>query len=160
MSQFLPFAKKDNIVVQELNSEVLIYNLADNKAFCLNETSAIIWQLCDGTKTVSEIGDAAGSKLPSKISDEVVWLAIDQLKKEDLISNEFTSIFEGMSRREVIRNVGFASMVALPIVASIVAPMSTNAQSTACGCTAPGDCVTMTSCPSTVNCNGAMQCAP
>lgn len=158
MSIFLPAVKKENIVVQELDNEILIYDLIDNKAFCLNEASAIIWQLCDGTKTVSEISQTAGKKLNSKISEDFVWLALDQFKKDKLIATEYESVFQGMSRREVIRKVGFASMVALPIVASMIAPTSANAAST-CVCMTPGDCLVQTTCPSTVNCNGSGTCA-
>ena len=159
MPQFLPFAKQEDIVIQELNDEVLIYDLIRNKAFCLNETSLIIWQMCDGTKTVAEISQAASRKFKANISEDFVWLALDQFKKDKLITNEFKSVFAGMTRREVIRKVGFASMVALPVVASIIAPTAVSAAST-CLCMAPGDCLAQTGCPSTVNCNGSGQCAP
>ena len=95
----------------------------------------------------------------SKISEDFVWLALDQFKKDKLIAAEYQSVFQGMSRREVIRKVGFASMVALPIVASMIAPTSANAAST-CVCVAPGDCLAQVGCPNTMNCNGAMTCAP
>ncbi len=162
MSRFLPVAKKENIVVQELNSEVLIYDLNLNKAFCLNETSGIIWQLCDGTKTVAEISQAVGNKFNAKISEGFIWLALEQLKKDELVESQVAppAEFAGMSRREIIRKVGFASMVALPVVASMIAPTAINAQSGICGCINPGDCLNQTGCPSTVNCNPAMQCAP
>lgn len=116
--------------------------------------------MCDGTKTVEEISQAVGKKFNSSISEEFVWLALEQFKKDKLIANEFKSIFDGMSRREVIRKVSLASMVALPVVSSIIAPTAVNAQSGICGCVNPGGCLTQTSCPSTVNCNEAMQCAP
>ncbi|MGI8468065.1 MAG: hypothetical protein ACR2N3_06390 [Pyrinomonadaceae bacterium] len=47
----------------------------------------------------------------------MVWLALDQLKKKNLIENEIAtpSAFEGMNRRDVIKKVGFASMIALPV---------------------------------------------
>lgn len=156
---FRPTSRKKNIVVQELSDEVLIYDLGTDKAFCLNETSAVIWQMCDGTKTVSEISRAAGKKLNAPISEDFVWLALELLKKDKLVNDEFKSVFEGMTRREVIRKVGLVSMVALPVVASIIAPSSVHAQSGTCLCSAPGDCVTQTTCPSTVNCNGSMVCA-
>jgi hypothetical protein len=38
---FKPISRQQNIVVQDLGSEVLIYDLTINKAFCLNETSAL-----------------------------------------------------------------------------------------------------------------------
>jgi Coenzyme PQQ synthesis protein D (PqqD) len=185
MPQFLPLAKKEDIVIQELNDEVLIYDLLRNQAFCLNETSVIIWQMCDGTKTVAEISQAASQKFKAKISEDFVWLALDQFKKDELITNEFTSVFAGMTRREVIRKVGFASMVALPVVASIIAPTAVSAASCVtsnaglpcttsgqccdnglcigsvcrCVCVNPGDCIA-SGCPSTINCNGLGQCAP
>ncbi len=124
-----PINRQSNIVIQQLNDETLIYDLSINKAFCLNETSGIIWQMCDGTKTVADISQAVSQKLNANISEDFVWLALDQLKKDKLITNEFTSVFAGMTRREVIRKVGFASMVALPVVASMIAPTAVNAQS-------------------------------
>jgi hypothetical protein len=43
-----PISRQNNIVTQEVESELLIYDLVENKAFCLNETSAFVWQNCDG----------------------------------------------------------------------------------------------------------------
>lgn len=37
-----PKGRTNDIIVQELDGEVLIYNLKDNKAFCLNETSSLV----------------------------------------------------------------------------------------------------------------------
>ena len=36
MSNQLPLARKDKLVVRELADEVLVYDLTRNKAFCLN----------------------------------------------------------------------------------------------------------------------------
>lgn len=159
-----PVSRKTDIVVQELENEVLIYDLNANKAFCLNESSAIIWQECDGTKTIAEISQAVGRKLNSNISQEFIWLALEQFRKDKLISDDFEDIFEnffeGISRRDVIRKVALASIVALPVVASLTAPTSVNAQSGACMCINPGGCITQTSCSSTVNCNPSGVCAP
>jgi hypothetical protein len=159
-----PVSRQADIVVQKLDNEVLIYDLASNKAFCLNETAGVIWQLCDGTKTVAEISEAVGNKYNSTVSDEFVWLALEQFRKDKLMTNDFEGdfekVFKGQTRRELIRQVALASMVALPIVSSIVAPTAVNAQSGICGCVTPGDCLTQTTCSSQVNCNGSMQCAP
>lgn len=143
-----PLSRKENIVVQELENEILIYDLSENKALCLNETSALIWQLCDGNNSIAQISEKLSKKLNSSVSEDLVWLALDQLKKEKLITNgeEFTANFNGMNRREVIRKVGFASMIALPLVSSIIAPSAANAQSVAAllpenaPCTAASQC--------------------
>lgn len=157
----MPESRKEDIVVQELNDEVLIYDLKINKAFCLNHTSALVWQLCNGKNSVSDIGRQLSKQLKSPVTEDFVFFALDQLKKENLLlsGQKIETRFAGLSRREVIRKVGLASFAALPVIASLVAPTAVSALS-ACSCVNPGNCLTQTSCPSTVNCNGSKQCAP
>ncbi len=126
-----PIARKNNIVVQEVNDETLIYDLKTNKAYCLNETSALVYELCDGTRDAAEISNEMSVRLKTLISEEFVWLALDQFVREELLENVAASndSFGSMSRREVIRKVGFASVVALPMVSSLVAPSANMAQS-------------------------------
>lgn len=151
-SQF-PVARKNGLVVQEMPDEVLVYDLDTNKAHCLNQTAAKVWKSCDGNNTVSDI-----AKL-FEAQEDLVWLAIDQLNENNLLEQEIKANFEGQSRRDVIKKIGLASMVAIPVVASLVAPP--NALATAsCACVNPGACATQVSCPSTVNCNGSGICAP
>lgn len=143
----LPQSRQSDIVVQEFENETLIYDLKTNKAFCLNETSSMIWQLSDGTKTVSEISQILTKKLKLPMSEEVIWLALDSFKKDNLLeeSKQFVINFKGLSRRQVIKNIGFASMIMLPLVSSIVAPSAAMAQSglnraLLATCTAPEQC--------------------
>lgn len=131
-----PLGRKKELVTQETDGEVMVYDLNTNKAVCLNETSALVWQLCDGARTVGEISEGLSKKLASPANEDLVWLAIDQLKKENLIVNSEeleTNSFDGMSRREVIKKVGLGTMIALPFVAGIIAPKAIQAAST---CTA------------------------
>ncbi len=145
-----PKAREENLVVQEFDGEVLIYDLNTNKAFSLNETSSLVWQLCDGDNSFSEISESISRKLDSPANEDLVWLALDQLKKEKLIANgnEVVSNFTGMSRREVIKKVGLGTMIALPIVSSLVAPTAASAQSATCG----GNCGITLACPSVMDC--------
>lgn len=126
-----PVSRKNNIVIQELKDEILIYDLSVNKAFCLNKTSSMIWQECDGTKSVSEIAQTLSKKLKSNMSEDIVWLALNQFKSEDLFENSFDFVtpFDGLTRREIVKKIGFASVIALPIISSLVAPNAINAQS-------------------------------
>lgn len=70
-----PKTRNENLVVQEFESEILIYDLKTNKAFCLNETSALIYQLCNGKNSVAEISQALNKHLKQSISEDLVWLA-------------------------------------------------------------------------------------
>lgn len=121
----LPQTRIDNIVVQNLPKEVLIYDLLTDKAFCLNETSAIVYNSCNGKTTFSRL------KTESKLTDDVIFLALDELKRADLLEKDadYNSPFAGMSRREVIRKVGLSSLIALPVISTLVAPTAANAQS-------------------------------
>ncbi len=126
-----PSAKTTEILVQELDKELLVYDLQTNKAFCLNETSAFVWQMGDGTKTVAEISDSISQKFKSLVSEDFVRLALNELKRDGLLENvdELNMYFSTFSRREVIKKVGLASMIALPFITSVTAPSAVNAQS-------------------------------
>lgn len=151
-----PKSRRANVVVQDFENEVLIYDLAKNKAYCLNQTSALVWQNCNGNNSVSDISRELSRKSKIDVSDEVVWLALDGLKRDDLLEegDEFEIVFNGLNRRQLIKKVGLASMIALPVISSVVAPSAAAAQSgNLLGffavCTADGQCTSM-------NCQFAM----
>lgn len=147
-----PLSRQEDIVIQDLDSELLIYDLRRNKALHLNETSAIIWRACDGKRTISELGARLGKELNKPAADEFVWLVLDQLRKENLLANgdEIAPVYNGMSRREVVKKIGLSSMIALPVITSLVAPSPLHAASTtACGqqCQCSGLLAPVTVCP-------------
>jgi hypothetical protein len=135
-----PEARNNDLVLQEAGKELLIYDLEKNKAFGLNETSAVIWSLCDGEKSPHEISLEVSQKLNSEVSEDFVWLALEDLRKDNLVINlPNESYFKGMSRREIIKGIGLSTMIALPIITSLVAPSAANAASTF-GCFVGGTC--------------------
>jgi hypothetical protein len=142
-----PKTRNENIVVQEMENEILIYDLKTNKAFCLNATSAMIWQMCNGTRTVAEIGQSLSKKLDESVSEDLIWLALDNFKKNNLLENnkEFAVNFKGLNRRQVVKKIGLTSMIALPVIASIIAPSAAMAFSGFANCAA---CTTQSQCVS------------
>lgn len=143
-----PASRWENLVVQEINRETLVYDLKTNKVFCLNETSGLIWRLCDGTKSVAEISQLISKQLESPVTEEFVWLALDKMKNENLLANgaELNINFNGLSRREVIKKAGYATVIALPLITSLTAPTAAQAQSA--------------SAPVITVCNTAAGCCP
>lgn len=127
-------SRESYLVVQDLDNEMLIYDLKINKAFCLTESAAMVWRLCDGAKTVAEISQIMSEQLNTTVSEDFVWLAIEELKNANLLANPeaVQSKFDGHSRREIIMKVGLATMVTLPFIISVVAPTAAHAQSDAC----------------------------
>jgi predicted transcriptional regulator with HTH domain len=123
MTQKLPLARNESVAVQELGKETLIYDFKINKAYCLNETSSVVYRHCNGKTSFEEL------KRRYKYTDDLVYLALDELQKNDLIKSEKITHFAGMNRREVIRRVGLASLVALPLVTGLAAPHAAHAAS-------------------------------
>lgn len=126
-----PISLKHNIIVQELDQELLLYDLERDKVFCLNETSLMVWNLCDGENSIEDIRRKVGSQMKTSVSEELIRLALHGLKNEKLLSNhqEIEIDFKGLSRREIIKKVGLATMTALPVISSIVSPVAAHAQS-------------------------------
>lgn len=121
----LPLARSNDIVVQEAGDELLVYDMSTYKAFNLNQTSRLVFQACDGRTTFAEL------KAKHHFTDDLIFLAIDELKRVDLLAPDETyqSPHVGVSRREVMRKIGVASVIALPIIASIIAPPAASAAS-------------------------------
>ena len=57
-NQQTALARHDELVVQELPDEVLVYDLRKHKAHCLNQTAAFVWNHCNGQAS------AANSRWP------------------------------------------------------------------------------------------------
>ncbi len=155
-----PKARKNDIVIQKLEDETLVYDTNENKAFCLNETSALVWSLCDGKRTALNISDEMSRRFKTHVTEEFVGLALDQFSKDNLLENSEQAYFIGISRREMIRKVGATSVVTLPIVSSLVAPEAASAMSCASlnsSCSGSSECCS-NSCTATTGASTGPSC--
>lgn len=135
-----PQTRKNGLVVQEMPDEVLVYDLDTSKAHCLNDSAAVVWRACDGSNSIADIVKTFEKTSGSKVTEDFVWLAIDQLNDNGLLEAGTAKRFAGQSRRDVLKKIGLASMIALPVIASLVAPPHAMA-SASCACTigSPGN---------------------
>ncbi len=156
---YKPKARASDLVVQESDKELLIYDLYKNKAFSLNETSALVLKYCNGRNSISGISRAIGAELGILISDDIVTLAIEQFANEGLLkdADKVADLFQRTPRREIIKKIGLLSSIALPLVSSIVAPPASTAQSVFVQtCSGPGcecDVSDPNSCDPLLTCN-------
>jgi hypothetical protein len=118
----LPRARKEGLLIERLPDEVLVYDLDRKKAHCLNGSAALIWNNCDGKTTVDGIFRILQQHDQETVSDDVVWLGLDQLYDARLIETRVTrpGVKGKLSRRELVKRIGVA--VSIPLVASILAP--------------------------------------
>ncbi len=121
-TQMAARARQEDLVVQEMPDEVLVYDLKQHKAHCLNRTAAFVWNHCDGYTTVTEMAALMEKEWGEPVGEDAVWLALKQLSRADLLQERVMRTGDGMhiSRRSVMRKLGIAAMV--PAVVSIVAP--------------------------------------
>jgi hypothetical protein len=128
--------------------ELLVYDLVRHKAHCLNETAALVWKRCDGKTSVKQMVRVLKAEKDAAADESMVWLAFDQLAKADLLQGESRkwSGASGISRREVIKRIGVAAAVSLPLVTSIVAPTAVQAATclgSGAGCTSNAQCCSL-----------------
>ena len=126
-----PLARKDGLVIQELPDEVLVYDLDSDRAHCLNQTAAFVWQRCDGRNTTEQIAQKLGQQFDCSVDEKIVWLALDQLGRKHLLESQSSSppTLAGLNRRAMVRSLGLTAVVAIPVITSIVAPMPADAAS-------------------------------
>ena len=79
-----PLKQATGFVLEEMDAEILLYQPSTHKAIHLNETAAVIWKLCDGTRTIKELVECLVAEFPNakpNIAGEVQE-AIDQLLRD------------------------------------------------------------------------------
>ena len=122
-STFVP--KRKDTTVRQLCDELLVYDKATNKAHCLNESAAEVWNLCDGKSTVAEIVPLLKKKAKAPTDEQMLWMALLRLEKAGLLQNDvpLSGLVCTLSRREASRRVGAtAAALAVPVIASILVP--------------------------------------
>ena len=100
MMKNLPKARTENLLEQNLEKETLFYDRTVDKAFNLNQTLTIIYKACGQNQTFGEL------KRRHKFTDDFIYLALDELKRSNLLAGEHVSPFVNANRREVIKKVG------------------------------------------------------
>lgn len=133
MHQPLPKARKSQLITKKIAGEMLVYDLNTNEALCLNPSAARVWAHCDGITTVAEMALLLADEMQTPVRDEVVWLALKQLKKSNLLEQAYVRPpqIEHLSRRALVMRLGVAAAVTVPFISSITAP--TAAQAATCG---------------------------
>lgn len=122
---FHPRARREKLVIQELENEVVLYDLDSDQASCLNATAALVWKYADGKTSVDEIAAQMTIELQTPVDAQVVWFAVEQLGKKKLLQEHVAmpSEFVGMTRRDFLLKAGaLGAVVAVPVIISLAAP--------------------------------------
>jgi hypothetical protein len=126
-----PVARKDNLVVEEIWDEVVVYDRSDNQVHRLNRSAATVWRHCDGTRTPADLAAVLHKELGLPLDEAVAEVALEELSEANLLTEPFAvPVAAGaMSRREMFEKLAVAAYM-VPLVASVLAIPSTAAAST------------------------------
>ena len=123
-----PKARRDDLIVQELPTELLIYDRKTHRAHCLNTSAACVFKNADGSRNVAEIARAASESLGAPFSEDLAWLALEELERNALLETPLPMPPGGATRRDVIKGGAIAAAL-LPVILAITAPTPASAQS-------------------------------
>jgi hypothetical protein len=123
-----PKARRDDLLIEELATELLVYDQRSHRAHCLNGSAASVFRSADGNRSVTEIAKAASDNLHASFGEDLTWLALEELDKNDLLESPLARTATGPSRRDILSG-GTVAAALLPLVLAITAPTPASAQS-------------------------------
>jgi hypothetical protein len=112
-----PLARTDELIIEEVDPEVLIYDERTHQAHCLAPAVAEVWRVCDGERSPEQLAAEL------EIDSDTVARALDELEACGLLDVGADS---GVTRREAttrFAKIGAAGAAA-PLIYSVVGPIS------------------------------------
>jgi len=130
-----PRAKREGLLSEDLDEELIVYDQALHRGHCLNRTAALVWRHADGERTIADLVAILQAELDPIADEDLVWHALDRLNAAQLLDHPEPRPTDAMraSRRRFISRVGVVGVATLllPLVSSVVPPAP--AQAGTCG---------------------------
>jgi coenzyme PQQ synthesis protein D (PqqD) len=144
---YRPTARSQDLIVEELADELLVYDRTTDTAHCLTSVAATVWRACDGATDLEGLAAAAAPHAGADDDPEALALrAVDELREKGLLTTDAES-GASLSRRQLLRRMAGAGMaaVAAPLIVSAAAPTPADAATAPCtakygSCTATSQC--------------------
>lgn len=139
-----PLARADELIVEEVGDEVLIYDQRTHDAHCLSAAAGQVWRACDGKTPREQLSAQLG------LDAGTVERALEELETCALLEGD---PHPGVTRRQATKRFvqAGAAAAAAPLIYSIVSPVPAAAQSFTACFRLSGNCGT-TGCLSVVGC--------
>lgn len=156
MTPFRPRRRRAGLLRQEVDGETLLYDQERHRGICLDRRAEGIRALCNGERDAEEIA-ALLRRGGARLSPEVVALTLRRLSAAGLLEPLPPAATAGISRRALIRQLGWA---AIPVVLFITAPEARASASCAQigqACMGVNDCCPGLTCGPGPN---GLQCGP
>lgn len=122
--------RRDDLIVQKVGDEVIVYDQASHRAHSLNRTAALVFEKLDGKTGLTGVARHVGKALRRSPQQGLVDAAVNELAEADLLRPGAE-----LPRRSVLRGLAVGL---LPAVLSIAVPPAAAAAS----CKITGDACT------------------
>jgi len=134
----IPLARSADLVVEEIDDEVLVYDLTSNQAHCLSATAAAVWRACDGQTSSDALVAHLGLDAEAVGRALIELASCDLLQARPVLGETRNRRFRRKSRSEVAAKSGngltrrettikFAqygtAAMAIPLIWSIAGPI-------------------------------------
>jgi hypothetical protein len=121
----------DGLQIERASDEILALKPGAAQAYALNQTAAIVFDLCDGGHSKSEMASAIHHRTGLPADERVVDLALDGLVDAGLVALDASAPRPGITRRALMRRLSLsaATMALLPVIQPILAKPSAAASS-------------------------------
>ena len=126
-----PRARTNRLVTRDVGDELLVYDLERHKAHCLNRVAMQVFRHCDGETTIPDMALRIGGALGLPVDEQAVRLGLVRLENAHLLDSPVAQILH-TSRREMLRTLGRAAVVVVPLVTALTVPTSAEAANTGC----------------------------
>jgi hypothetical protein len=113
--QIKPEARTDDLLIEELDDGVVVYDRRNDSAHWLDSAAAAVWRMSNAELTVGEIA------VRCELDEEQVTDVLERLDGIDLM------VEPGVSRRTALRRIvriGGTAVVLAPVISSIAVPVA------------------------------------
>jgi hypothetical protein len=136
----IPVARSEDLLVESVGDETVVYDLDSKQAHCLKPLAAFVFAHSDGHTGIDELAKLAAHRFGDPVSIEQLAETVSELEAVDLLERPPVLVQAELSRREMVRKVAFAgatAAVAGSMVTTIGAPTalaSCSNQGAGCSC--------------------------
>ncbi len=148
-----PLARSQGLLIEEVDSEKVIFDETTRHVHCLTPLAAIVFAHCDGQASPAELARIASGQLGESVSEDQVEDALARLKERGLLESPPPIT---LSRRDMLhKSAAFGAAAAAGSLVFTVDPTMAQAagQCTSMRCTIVEDCFGGTGCPDGQSCN-------
>lgn len=138
----VPAPRSEGLLIRPVGEEMVVYDQEAKEAHCLKPLAAFVFTACDGETRIDEIASMAKQHLGTPVTVDQVADAVVELEESKLLYTPLVLLdSDDVSRRELMRRVGFAgaaATVGTGLITSIAAPPAMaqcSGQPAGCNCT-------------------------